>query len=510
MKVEICSVALMCLTLGLVLLFPLSEGGSIATETVAANDEWIHLTPGSTVRRELTAGGKDVFGINVGAGKLIRFSIDKGDLGLSTVLYGPTGTRLLEHISQDFETVEISFLADSAAVYRIELQSRENVQTPKPYELTVQALRSITRRDRKDSEARQAMARADVLRANWTEASLYQVSESYDAAASIWVSVQDFSGAARATLKSADVHFLLSNYSKAAERYQKAVSLAAKTHDRVTQAMALSQLGRVYSNRGDNSSAEQYIEKALDLLQRSSGSTVVVRNATGTALSALGEVIYAKGNLPKASEQFAHALELLDRDRNSQANVHMFVAYIAGASRPEKAKSEILQALSLYQATNNKDGEGLALVGLGLYYSSIGKEDPAVTYHRRAIENFRSTGDRQSQAVAFNAVGQVYERLYRFDIALENYQQALKLFEEIDALDMATMAMLKVGTMHRRRKEFDEALEYFKRCGDLSRTAGKVRTEAAALNEMAGLYAEQHKFAEAAGQYRRVLKLYKG
>ncbi len=511
MKVEICSVALMCVALVLVLLVPLSEKGPIAGETVAANEELVHLTPGSTMRRELKAGGKDVFGIDVDAGKLIRFSIDKGDLGLSTVLYGPSGTKLLEHISQDFETVEISVPADSAGLYRIELQSRENAQTSRPYELTLQPLRSATPRDRRDSEARRAIAAAEVLRANWAEASLRQAGELYDEAASMWAALQDFSSAARATLKSGDVHFLLSNYPKASERYQKAASLAATAGDRVTQATALSQLGRVYCNRGDNVSAAQYIQKALDLLQHGGdSSTPIVRNATGVVLSASGEVIYAKGNLPKASEQFERAFELLDGDRKNQANVHMFVAYIAGANQPEKARSEISQALSLYQATKNKSGEGLALIGLGLYHSSNRKEFPAVTYHRQAIDIFRAVGDRLSHAIALNAVGQVYENLFRYDVALDNYEHALRLFQEIDALDMATMAMLKVGTIHRRRKEFDRAHDYYERCRALSLSAGKLRTEAAAINEIAGLYADEGKLEEAARQYLQVLKIYEG
>src|SRR5690242_10648925 len=103
-KVEICSMALLCVIVVFVLLFQVSGAGTIATETVAANEEWIQLSPGSPVRRELAAGGKDVFGINVAAGKLIQLSIEKGDLSLSTVLYGPSGTRILEHLSQAFET----------------------------------------------------------------------------------------------------------------------------------------------------------------------------------------------------------------------------------------------------------------------------------------------------------------------------------------------------------------------------------------------------------------------
>src|SRR6476469_5676289 len=233
-KVEICSLALLCLTLGLAVLFPLSRGGSIATEIVAANGEWLDLTPGSTVRRELTANGKDVFGITVDAGKVIRLSIDKGDALVSLVLYGPNGTKLVETFSQEFELVEISFPADSPGLYRVELQSRE--KAARSYELTLQPLRNITPRDRKDGDARQAMGRAEVLRATWTEKALQQASASYDEAASIWASAPDLANAARAMLKAADVHFLLGNVAKAEERYQKGVTWATTAGDRVTQA----------------------------------------------------------------------------------------------------------------------------------------------------------------------------------------------------------------------------------------------------------------------------------
>lgn len=501
--------ALLCVIVVFVLLFQVSGGGTIATETVAANEEWIQLSPGSPVRRELAAGGKDVFGINVAAGKVIQFSIEKGDLSLSTVLYGPSGTRVLEHLSQEFETVDVSFPADAPGVYRIELQSRETA--PRRYELTLHPLRNIKPGDRKDSEACEAMAKADALRSSWTARLLGEASETYDQAASIWASLPDYSDAARAMLKSGDVHFLLGNYPKASERYERSATWAATAGDSVTQARALTQLGRVYSTRGDNSSAEKYIAKALYLLDDSrNGSTAIMRNATGATLSALGEVTYAKGNLPKAAEQFQRALELLDGDRNGQANVHMFLAYMAGASQPERAKSELEEASNLFAATNNKDGEALVQVALGLYYSNNRKKDEAIAYHRQAIETFQSIGDQLNQATALNAVGQAYESNLQFDIALGNYKAALQLFLEIDAVDFATMALLKVGTMHRRFKEFNGALDYFERCRALSHSAGKVRTEAAALNELAGLYADQGKFAAAARYYQQALKLYEG
>src|SRR6476661_5711596 len=48
------------------------------------------------------------------------------------------------------------------------------------------ASRELAGMDQKDSEPRQAMDRADKLRANWTKASLQEAIELYDKAALLW------------------------------------------------------------------------------------------------------------------------------------------------------------------------------------------------------------------------------------------------------------------------------------------------------------------------------------
>src|SRR6185503_17588883 len=103
------------------------------------------------------------------------------------------------------------------------------------------AFASVTGLDQKDSEARQAMAHADTLRAEWKEASLRQATEEYDRAATIWRSTGDFTNAARAALRSGDVYFLMSRYGEALKRYEDSQALA-RTKDRLVEASALSQM----------------------------------------------------------------------------------------------------------------------------------------------------------------------------------------------------------------------------------------------------------------------------
>src|ERR1700752_5236796 len=84
------------------------ETVSIATDTATNNEAPIQIAPGQSMSRDLAAAGQ-VFSISLEKDKLLRFSIDKGDLALLTILYDPAGVKLLEHVSQDFEMVELSY-----------------------------------------------------------------------------------------------------------------------------------------------------------------------------------------------------------------------------------------------------------------------------------------------------------------------------------------------------------------------------------------------------------------
>ena len=506
----LCTIVLVCLCVTvLVVLSPVRQSTSVMTEA-AASDELRQITPGTSSHYEITGGVKEVFVVAANEGTLLRFSIDKGDLALTTTVYGPTGANLSEHVSEDFEIVDLSMPVDVSGSYRIEIQSREKVEAPRSYELRVEALRPITLAARKDSEARQAMNKAGVLSAQWKEALLRQAIQEYEKAAASWTSLGNLSSASQATLKSGDAHFRLSEYEQALSQYQSAVTLAAKAHDPLAEAKALSHLGRLHSYIGKNELAQDELTKAISLLGPADANTnPLVKNAYGEALSHMGEVIYAKGNMVKAREQFDHALEFLKGDRKREAKVRLFAGYIAGnIGEREKVLTEFSEALKLYQVTNDQSGEGLALTMLGLAHCFAGKQDQALELHQKALEIFRRTGDRNSEAVALNAMGQVYESLKDFKTALSNYEQASQIFHDTGALEYEAGTIFKVAQMHRLMKNFEQALSSYEQVLRLSRSAGKQRTEANALTDIASLYVAQGRSKDAVQQYNAVLKFY--
>jgi CHAT domain-containing protein/tetratricopeptide (TPR) repeat protein len=504
------SIALVCLCVTVLLvLSPLRQSTTIVTET-AAGEELVQVIPGALIRGEIRAGAKTVFAVSADVGTLLRFSIDKGDLAVTTNVYGPTNTNLAEHVSEDFETVDLAMPVDVSGSYRIEIQSREKEDATRSYELKVDPLTPIADESRKDSEARQSMAAAGVLRATWKEASLRQAIEEYDKAAVSWTSLRNLSSASQATLKSGDVYFLLSEYEQALSRYQSAATLAAKAHDPLAEARALSHLGRLYSYTGRNDLAQGELNKALNVLGPVDANTNrIVKNIYGEALSNIGLLIYSKGDMVKARDQFDRALKFLEGDRKGEARVHLFKSYIAGSiGARDKAMKETAEALKLYQATNDKSGEGRALTLLGLAHSVNGKQGLAIELHNEAIKIFQSIGDRNNEAVAHNAVGQVYESLKDYSTALRNYQQAAQIFHDRGAVDFEPGTILKIAQMYRLMKNLEQALSVYERCLQLSRATGQLRTEANALTDIAAVYAEQGRIKEALQQYNTVLKFY--
>jgi CHAT domain-containing protein len=363
--------------------------------------------------------------------------------------------------------------------------------------------------DQKNSEAVQAIDRADRLCAEWTQNSFRQAILQYDRAALIWSSNLNYASASDALRKSADVYFNLGEYPQALKRYQNALALADKARSWLTKAQALSQGARVQSYLGHNDLAEKQLIETIRLFkQHESDRDVQAINAYGEALSILAEVSYAKGDFVKSSKQFEEALKSFASDPKGEARARLFLGNIAGGIGDlEKALNEISRARELYTEINNKAGEGLALIALGLWHSPRDAEK-AITFHKEAFEIFHLIGDRHSEGIALNAIGQDYEFLDDQPLALNSYQQALRIFEDIGSIDGISTSSFKIARMHNRAQRFEQALTHYDRCLKVSRAAGKVRTAGFALNEIATIYVKQGLYDRAGMQYQRVLNFF--
>src|SRR5215213_1201475 len=362
---------------------------------------------------------------------------------------------------------------------------------------------------RKDSDARQLMASAEVLAASWSATELQEAIQNYEKAAQIWTSISDFPNASLAALKAGNVCLLVSELREALKLYKQAALLGEKSGDPIAQGRALSAIGLVHSHMGDNELARKQLVKALALLKVAE-SDPTAKSVYGEALSNMAEINYAEGYFPKALDQFKEAEKYFTDDREGQAKIHLFAGYIyGGLGAVEKAVSEFSQSLKLYRAINNKAGEARALCGFGLFHSAKGDQDQAIQFHRDAFNSFHSIGDRVGEAFALNGIGQAYEKKGQLSVALGNYENALHLFESVGALDFVAGTTFKLAIIHKDLGNHEQALGYYQGCVTLSRAGKKVRSLANALSEIAIVYASQGRPNEAANQHRRAQEFYK-
>src|SRR5262245_14161518 len=138
----------------LLLLLQQSQVERTTASTTVDDASFIELSPGEPIRRDCSPGTQETFGILMEQDQLLRFSILKGDLALAIEAYNPTGTKVLEHVSHGYETIESSLISETPGWYKIVIRSLETSETPRSYELRLQPIKVLNKQGRLDHEAR--------------------------------------------------------------------------------------------------------------------------------------------------------------------------------------------------------------------------------------------------------------------------------------------------------------------------------------------------------------------
>lgn len=479
-----------------------------------AADWALKPAPGETAMGEIQGGVVRTFEVRLAARRYLRLSLVKGDLNLSFSVYGPGGQKLVERISRRYETLQTPLLAEVEGVYTVEVRSLEEGDAGWRYELRIEEERGATPRDAKEIAAAAAAAEAGRLRAEWAEASLLKAVERYEEARELWRSAGSLRDAAAALAAAAEIYFTLGRYGQSLRLYSKAAEESRRAGDQLAELEAVNRIGLLTSHLGDNAAARRHLDRALDYHARRGGAdeSPQWKRARTMTLSYLGEMHYAKGELVKASQYFDQALELWVAvgDREGEATARLFKGYLVGTSGGrDEAVGQFEQARALSRALGNRSGEARALTGLGIIYSLKGEEQSALALHQEAGRIFHAIGDGQSEAVALSGVGQAYEDLNEKQTALDNYTQALKLAQVSGSLDLISLSFYKIARVYRSMGDVERALYYYGQCIALSRAGEKRRMEAYALNDTADIYAAQGRRRETLGQYQKILKLYR-
>ena len=212
---------------------------------------------------------------------------------------------------------------------------------------------------------------------------------------------------------------------KAAERAAKsALRLSRELGDRKLEADSLMALGDALRATRDPARAQSHLDKALRIYRELDD-----RLGIGNTLRRLGRIFISLGDLPAAQGVLKESLALSRAagDREGEASALNSLALASSDSADQRTYGE--QSLAIFQAIQDRQGQGMLYNNLGLLYGHLGLYGTARDYTDRAVRMAR-----EMQA-AFH-VATFLESQGRAEVDSGDYEKGQQTFEEGLALSL--------------------------------------------------------------------------
>ena len=266
------------------------------------------------------------------------------------------------------------------------------------------------------------------------------------------------------------VLYMTGDYPAATAVLEQALAIRQDLGDRPGEARTLHYLGYVRSLTGDYPAATRLLERALAIC-RDLGD----RPGEARALHYLGYARSVTGDYPAATRLLERALAIRQDlgDRFGEAGTLHYLGYVRFATRDYPAATRLLeQALAIYRDLGSRLGEADALHYLGNVRSVTGDYPAATSLLKQALAIREDLGDRFGEAEALNSTGALVAESAGPQEALALYRQALQLarqvhspLEEARALEGAARCAARAGDQAAALTDLSEAIAIYQRIG---------------------------------------------
>jgi CHAT domain-containing protein/uncharacterized protein HemY len=462
---------------------------------------------GESVARELSAGEIHSYKIALDVNQYLRAIVEPQGIDAGVTLFEPGGRVLVQLDCRYYGPTPVSFIAETAGVYRLEVRSLERDQAPGRYQMRVEEIRRATVKDKQRIAAEKSFAEAEQMLKEWKAESSRQAIDKLKDSLPSWKAAGDYRGEALALKRIGDIYQPFGEYENALTFYKQALTLSRGVKDRRSEGETLNELSYVYLYLGENQKALEYCTLALKLSQE-----VGNRRGEAQALNNLGEVHNWAGNLQKALEFYNRALSLwsLLGDRRGQAQTHVYLGYTySDLGQMKEAFSFYNRALSLWQATLNLRGQAITLTAIGRLYSRMGESQEALSFFERAMRMTQTLGDPIEEGRILNGIAYIYDQLGEKQKAIEYYNKALPIFRAVGYSNGEASTLYDAGRAYSSLGDNQKALDSYQQALSISRAAGDRRLEFSELREIGKVYDSLGDKTKALDSYQKTLAFWR-
>ena len=447
------------------------------------------LTPGTPVSRAVGVQDKHSFEVRAEKGHYASVTVEQKDADVAVSLFGPDQKLIARTDTASLWSTpeQISFVAETAGLHRIEVEGLARRTPPPSFEIRLTALRAATEQDRARVAGERVYAAAEDLRNSGAPDSLKKAIPKYEEAVALWQSSGDDLLRAKAIHGLAFMHGSLNDYAKGMQLDEEARALYQAGGDLRGEASALSAIGVFSRVTGNSTKALESYQAAL-ALQRQSGD----RFGESLTLNNLGYLAISKDDHEKAVESLLQALAIRREleDRRAEADTLNALGVSSRMTgRPEKALEYYGQTLDLKRQTNDARGMAMPMQNIGAAYVALGDFEKAIGAYEQSLQLSRTHADKMDESTALLGMGMAYK-------LLGEYAKAVDLFEQGHALKLAigdkrgqAQALTNLGLGYEVLGDLKQAVRYDTEALALHREVGNRRDEAFTLANLGSVYA---------------------
>jgi CHAT domain-containing protein len=191
--------------------------------------------------------------------------------------------------------------------------------------------------------------------------------------------------------------------------------------------------------------------------------TTDAREAEADRLWQQGIHQYQTGQFPAALNSLQQALQIYRALKNRQGEGRALNSLgIANHSLGNYAKviEYWQQSLAIEREIKNRRGEGLALGNLGVAYIDLGNYAKAIEYTQQRLAIAREIKDRLGEGKALGNLGLAYLNLGNYAKAIEYAQLSLAIAREVNDRKAEVNALANLGMAYRLLGNYAKAIEY--------------------------------------------------
>jgi len=228
-------------------------------------------------------------------------------------------------------------------------------------------------------------------------------------------------------------------------------------------------IGRIYSDKGENIKALRYYHEALDNAEKIQDKLLIA-----SIFKNIGVLYVGWKKFDKALEYYDKS-ESVSRQINNEELIadcqnNKGIVYEQQQDYP-KALLQYKNALEVYNKKNIPTKIAMALSNIAIVYKFQKKYQESLTYNFKAIELSEASGDQWNLAATYNNIGNLYGEIGQYQNAIKYCEKALGIAKAINAqeiiesiYDSMANAAAKAGDFKNAfiyHQQFSEAMNQF-------------------------------------------------